>query len=116
MPAVAFRMFSSPPVVWRRVRESLQALRPAQEAMDTTRLNLIVSTPVIPKENILLIEGIYDLFGDPQPIEELWQKWEQPEIWRLPHGHVSALFVPGLTGRVLDWLTPRLEAGPKNNA
>jgi pimeloyl-ACP methyl ester carboxylesterase len=108
MPAVAFRMFSSPPVVWRRVRESLQALRPAQEAMDTTRLNLILSTPVIPKENILLIEGIYDLFGDPQPIEELWQKWEQPEIWRLPHGHISALFVPGLTGRVLRWLAPRL--------
>ena len=73
-------------------------------------------SPVIPKENILLIEGIYDLFGDPQPIEELWQKWEQPEIWRLPHGHISALFVPGLTGRVLRWLAPRLEAGRKNNA
>jgi hypothetical protein len=78
--------------------------------MDTTRLNLILSTPVIPKENILLIEGIHDLFGDPQPIEELWQKWEQPEIWRLPHGHISALFVPGLTGRVLRWLSPRLNA------
>ena len=108
-PAVAFRMFSSPPVVWRRVRKSRQALGPAQEAMDTTRLNLILSTPVIAKENILLIEGIYDLFGDPQLIEELWQKWEQPEIWRLPHGHISALFVPGLTGHVLRWLAPRLD-------
>src|SRR4051812_38908018 len=49
------RMFSSPPVVWRRVRKALQALRPAHEAMDTTRLNLTLSTPVIPKENILLI-------------------------------------------------------------
>jgi hypothetical protein len=115
-PAVAWRMWRSSPVVWRRVREALQALRPAHEAMDTTRLNLLLSTPVIPKENILLIKGIHDLFGDPQLIEELWQKWEQPEIWRLPHGHVSTLFVPGLTGRVLDWLTPRLEAGRKNNA
>jgi pimeloyl-ACP methyl ester carboxylesterase len=108
VPAVRIRR--SQPVVWRRAREALQALRPAQEAMDTTRLNLILSTPVIPKENILLIEGIHDLFGDPQPIEELWQKWEQPEIWRLPHGHISALFVPGLTGRVLRWLSPRLNA------
>ena len=83
--------------------------------MDTTRLNLILSTPVIPKENILLIEGIHDLFAGRQPIEDLWQKWEQPEIWRLPHGHVSALFVPGLTGRILRWLAPRLEAGRKNN-
>jgi len=110
------RMSCYEPVIWRRVRETLQALRPAQEAMDTTRLNLILSTPVIPKENILLIEGIHDLFAERQPIEDLWQKWEQPEIWRLPHGHISALFVPGLTGRVLRWLAPRLEAGRKNNA
>ena len=110
------RMTESRPVIWPWVRETLQALRPAHEAMDTTRLNLILSTPVIPKENILLIEGIHDLLAERQPIEELWQKWQQPEIWRLPHGHISALFVPGLTGRVLRWLTPRLEAGRKNNA
>jgi hypothetical protein len=107
VPAV--RMTHSPlPVVWRRLREAFQALRPAHKAMDTTRLNLISSTPVIPKENILLIEGIHDLFAEVQPIEELWQKWEQPEIWRLPHGHISGLFTPDLTGRVLRWLKPRL--------
>jgi hypothetical protein len=99
------------PVFWRRTREALQALRPAHDAMDTTRLNLTLSTPVIPKENILLIEGIYDLLADAQPIEELWQKWQRPEIWRLPHGHISAQFMPGLTGRVLGWLAPRLQAG-----
>ena len=66
--------------------------------MDTTRLNLILSTPVVPKENILLIEGIHDLFAERQPIEELWQKWEQPEIWRLPHGHIGAQLVLGLMG------------------
>jgi hypothetical protein len=110
------RMRCTQPVVWRRVRETLQALRPAQEAMDTTRLNLILSTPVIPKENILLIEGIHDLFAERQPIEELWQKWQHPEIWRLPHGHVSAQLRLGLMGRVLRWLTPRLEAGRKNNS
>src|SRR5262249_26417321 len=116
MPGVAFRQLSSPPVVWRRVREAFQALRPAHEAMDTTRLNLTLSTPLIPKENILLIEGIYDLAGDPKLIEELWQKWQQPEIWRLPHGHVSAQLRLGLMGRVLRWLAPRLEVGRKNNA
>jgi dienelactone hydrolase len=116
VPAVRLRC--SPPVVWRRARETLEALGPAQEAMDTTRLNLTRSTPVIPKENILLIEGIHDLFAEfagRQPVEDLWQKWEQPEIWRLPHGHVSTLFVPSLTGRVLRWLAPRLEAGRKDN-
>jgi len=69
-----------------------------------------------PIQNILLIEGIHDLFAARQPIEDLWQKWEQPEIWRLPHGHISAQLVLGLMGRVLRWLAPRLEAGGKNNA
>jgi hypothetical protein len=41
--------------------------------------------------------------------EELWQKWGQPEIWRLPHCHISWMFKPGFTGRVLDWLASRLE-------
>jgi hypothetical protein len=108
VPGVRTRF--SPPVIWPWVRKALQALRPAHEAMDATRLNLILSTPVIPKENILLIEAIHDLLAERQPIEELWQKWEQPEIWRLPYGHVSALFVPGLTGRILDWLSPRLNS------
>jgi hypothetical protein len=103
------RMRCSHPIVWRRVREALQALRPAQEAMDVTRLNLVLSTPAIPKENILLIDGIHELFGERQSMEDLWQNWGQPEIWRLPHGHISALFVPGLTRRVLGWLAPRLE-------
>jgi hypothetical protein len=107
------RMRCSQPIVWRRVREAVQSLRPAQDAMDTTRLNLILSTPVIPKENILLIDGTHNLFGEWPWMEDLWQKWDQPEIWRLPHGHISALFVPGLTGRILRWLSPRLEAGRK---
>jgi hypothetical protein len=81
--------------------------------MDTTRLNLILSAPVIPKENLLLIEGIYDLFADTQAIEELWQQWQQPEIWRLPHGHVGTNLRLGLMGRVLGWMAPRLEAGRK---
>jgi len=113
VPGVRMCMWrSSPRVVWRRVREAFQTLRPAHEAMDTTRLNLLFSKPTIPKENILLIEGIHELFADPkEAIEELWQKWQQPEIWRLPHGHISWMFTPGLTSRVLRWLTPRLEAG-----
>jgi len=108
VPGVCMRC--SQPVVWPRVREALQALRPAHEAMDTTRLNLTLSTPVIPKENILLIVGIHDLFAEGQPYEELWQKWQQPEIWRLPHGHASAQLRLGSMGRVLRWLTPRLNA------
>ena len=66
--------------------------------------------------NILLIEAIHDLFIEQKFVEELWQAWKQTDIWRLPHGHISWVGVPGLTGRVLPWLSPRLEAGGKNNA
>jgi len=63
-----------------------------------------------PCENILLIQGHYDLVVEAEQTEELWQTWKQPEIWRLPHGHISWMGVPGLTGRVLRWLSPRLNA------
>lgn len=91
-------------IIWRRVREALRAQSPARLALSTTPLNLTLSKPVIPKENILLIEGIYDQFVETDAIEELWQKWNQPEIWRIPHGHVSWMLTPGVNGRVLDWL------------
>ncbi len=95
-------------VIWPRVRKVLRSLSPAHVAMNQTPLNLTLSRPVISGKNILLIEGQHDLFVEPEAIEELWQKWERPEIWRLPHGHVSWMFAPGVTGRVLRWLAPRL--------
>ncbi len=60
---------------------------------------------------MLLIEGMHDLMVAGSP-NELWQSWGQPEIWRLPHGHISTAItasMPGLSGRVLRWLAPRLD-------
>jgi hypothetical protein len=67
---------------------------------------------MIPNENILLIEAIHDLLCPKNDIEDLWRAWGQPDIWRLPYGHVSVCCggVPGLPGRVLRWLEPRLES------
>ena len=45
-----------------------------------------------------------------EPIEELWQLWGQPDIWQLPHGHISlSLCLTGLISPVLRWLAPRLD-------
>lgn len=67
---------------------------------------------IIPSENILLMEGIYDFLCPKDDIEDLWQTWGQPDIWRLPHGHVGICcgFPPGLTNRILGGLSTRLEA------
>jgi pimeloyl-ACP methyl ester carboxylesterase len=99
-------------VFWRRIRGTLQWRRAALEALNLTALNLTIAQPVIPKENILLIEAIHDLMVPKEATKELWQAWGQPDIWRLPHGHISitCMTAPGLTGRVLRWLAPRLNA------
>jgi hypothetical protein len=94
---------------WTPRGKALERQRPAREALDKTPLNLTLSRPVIPRENILLIQGRYDLFVEPDQTEELCQKWGQPEIWRLPHGHVSWMFAPGIKRRVFEWLASRLE-------
>jgi hypothetical protein len=62
----------------------------------------------------LLIEGIYDLCVTSGPAE-IWQTWGQPEIWRLPHGHISvgAKMNLGLTDRIIRWLEPRLNASSR---
>jgi dienelactone hydrolase len=97
-------------VLWTPVRKALERRKAALEAWDTAPTNLALSQPVVPKENILLIQGLYDLGALPEYTEELWQKWKQPEIWWLPQGHISLVGVPGLTDRVLSWLEPRLWA------
>jgi acetyl esterase/lipase len=95
-------------IIWPRLRAELLRQQPACEALNRTALNLTTTRPCIPKENILLIEAIHDLFVDRKSMEALWHAWGQPDIWRLPHGHVSKALLPGLTGRVLRWLAPRL--------
>jgi dienelactone hydrolase len=95
-------------ILLTRVRKAFESQKTAREALARTPLNLTLSKPVISKENILLIQGRYDLLVEADNTEELWQKWAQPEIWRLPHGHISWMFTPGLNGRILRWLAPRL--------
>lgn len=98
-------------ILWPSIRKALQRRKPAREALDQTPLNLTLSRPVIPKENILIIQGRYDLFVEAEHTEELWQTWNHREIWRLPHGHISWMFTPGINRRMLDWLKPRLNGG-----
>jgi dienelactone hydrolase len=96
-------------IVRRRLREALLGQGAAREKLCATPLNLTTAQPVIPKTNVLLIEALHDWFIPKEHIEELCSAWRQPEIWRVPHGHVSlSLMVPGFTGRVLRWLEPRL--------
>jgi hypothetical protein len=112
MPAARMGLLSSQfaPVRRRRVQEAILRRRAACEELDRTPLNLTSARPAISKEKVLLIEGTYDLMVSGSPIE-LWHSWVQPEIWRLPHGHISTALtalMPSLPDRVLRWLSPRM--------
>ena len=103
-------------IIWRSTREALQQQRAAQEALNLTSWNLTSAQPVIPKEKILLVEAIHDLFATKESIEELWQSWKQPEIWRVPHGHFSFSLIGApclMVNRVLRWMSPRLSLYPE---
>ena len=101
-----------------RVRRKLPAIRAICDALNLTAMELTTTQPLIPVKNILLIEGIHDLMCPKDDIEDLWQSWGQPDIWRLSHGHVAVCcgLVSGLPGRLLRWLAPRLAAGRKTTA
>lgn len=94
-----------------RIRRRLRSARGLCDSLNQTAMNLTMTQPAIPREKILLIEGIHDALCSKGDIEDLWQSWGQPDIWRLPYGHVRICCggVPGLPGRVLRWLSPRLE-------
>jgi pimeloyl-ACP methyl ester carboxylesterase len=94
-----------------RIRRRLPRVRAICDALKWTAFNLTMTQPVIPPQNILLLEAFHDSMMVPrEDTEDLWRAWGQPDIWRLPHGHVGVCcgFVPGLPGRIIDWLTPRL--------
>jgi len=114
VPAVHSNPQADERIIWRSVREKWWRQRIADEKLDTTPFNLTSARPTIPRENILLIGGVHDLICPLESIEELWQKWGQPDLWKLPYGHNSFMFNPGLISRVLRWLEPRLWADQYN--
>ncbi len=110
-PAVRFRPWVEERAVRPLIRRRWQSIRELCDRMNLTPMNLTRTRPAIPRENILVIEGTHDSICLKENIEDLWRSWGQPDIWRLPHGHVGVCcgFVPGLPGRVLRWLSPRLD-------
>ncbi|MGI8965470.1 MAG: alpha/beta hydrolase [Limisphaerales bacterium] len=92
------------------LRRSLQG-----HSLDFEKLNLRARRPKISPENILIIEAQDDLFSPPESIEEFWLAWNQPEIWRIRHAHISGLFSIPMTHRIIKWLLEkRLSRGGKS--
>ena len=51
--------------------QPMEKQKAARDVLDKTPMNLTLSQPVVPKENILLIQGRYDLLVEAEQTEEL---------------------------------------------
>ena len=110
VPGIRMQSISTDRILRRSIRQAWQAQRAAHEKLDLTALNLLSLRPLIPRQSILLIEAEHDVLAE--PTEELWRQWDQPEIWRVPHGHFSFSLIGApclMVNRVLRWLAPRLD-------
>lgn len=85
------------------IRRSLRTAGENNFAIKFDHLNLRCYKPRVPLDKILIIEAIYDLFACKEAIEEFWQAWGKPEIWRVKHAHITGLFAPGLLKRQVEW-------------
>jgi hypothetical protein len=84
------------------IRQSL-----GNRSFDLQKLNLVSHTPPCAPEGVLILESVQDLFAPPETVEQVWKAWREPEIWRVPHGHISILASFPMMRRVTRWLAGR---------
>ena len=111
-PRVRLAVLMTPVVRMDRVIAELDFCRPLRRSLRGRRLhldplNLVTHRPQVPVENILLAASRHDLFSPLDAIEELWRKWHEPTLWRLPHGHISLMMSLPVMERVVGWIRER---------
>jgi dienelactone hydrolase len=72
--------------------------------LDLTPLNLGAQKTALDPGKMLIIQARHDLFAPAATVEELWRAWGQPEIWRVPQGHISVLMSMSLVRRAAHWI------------
>ena len=109
-PQFSFAVLLTPvPNVELAIRE-LDFCAPIRVALehkdvDVSRLNLASLRPLIPRERILIIQSRYDVFAPPAVVNEVWENWERPDIWSVPHGHISVLASLPIMERTVRWIS-----------
>lgn len=108
-PRTRFAILLTPVVQMERAIQELDFCEPLREKLKHSglrldRLNLVAQQPKIPREDILFVQAQHDLFAPSETIEELWRAWDHPEIWRVQHGHISALVSASILQRTVRWI------------
>jgi pimeloyl-ACP methyl ester carboxylesterase len=82
------------------VRDSIAAA-----PVNLSAFNLDPLTPTT--RNILIMEGLRDLFIPPETLDDLASKWSGSELWRMKHSHISVCFGALTLNRAVRWLAER---------
>jgi pimeloyl-ACP methyl ester carboxylesterase len=111
---VAFAVFMTPIVEMDRALCELPFCAPIYRVLKNSsgrldHLNLGSHLPRCRPDGVLIIKAEYDLFAPGRTVETFWQACEQPEIWRLPHGHISVLCSLPVMERVVRWIRHQAE-------
>jgi pimeloyl-ACP methyl ester carboxylesterase len=85
------------------IREALK-----KGPLDLSRLNLASCKPKLTRGFLLMVEAEYDVFVPADTTKELWQAWGSPELWSLPHGHITVLGSSSMFKRAVKWISLRM--------
>lgn len=106
---IDFGVVMTPVADMARALDELPFCSPARRAWggqvpNLEKLDPARRPPHCDRQRVLIVKSEFDLFAPGETVERLWEAWRQPEIWRLPHGHISILFSLGVMERVVRWI------------
>jgi pimeloyl-ACP methyl ester carboxylesterase len=108
-PLLSYAILGTPINRMDRALRELPFCLPLKEKLEHHQLkvdsfDLVSQKPILSPDRTLLLESQHDLFAPAETIEELWLSWNKPEIWRVPHGHISVLFSTRVMGQICQWI------------
>jgi len=114
-PELSLAVLTTPVANLERVINELAFCAPIRSSFEKTnlslvKLNLVSHHAKTSIDRILIQVAEDDLFVSKESIEEVWQAWSQPEIWRLRHGHISVLMSVPVMKRTVDWISGKFSA------
>jgi dienelactone hydrolase len=108
-PGIRFAVFLAPVVRMDQAVHELEFCAPIRRALagqdvSLGHFNLASHPPAAEPRKTLIVNPIYDLFAPATTIEQLWEAWGRPDIWRERHGHISILASVPVLERIVRWV------------
>jgi len=108
-PTIEFAVFLSPVVRMDQAVHELEFCAPIRHSLaghdvSLDQFNLASHPPAADPQHILIVQSMYDLFAPALTIEQLWEAWGRPQMWRERHGHISILASVPVLERIVRWV------------